>query len=741
MDGERVTLQSLVLTDPSGSGGSIVAAVASVPPITAQRKGTLAFLVSVPGRADSAVARLVSDTITDTYYRSAEFHAEADFELALRSVNEKIADLLAREGDEWLAGMSAAVILVNGSSLTVATVGEVIGVLIRAGRLTPIADESSIGLSPNPLKVFSSLTTGTLVPGDSLFFGTPSFLNFFSLEKLKRLVSEHEPAAAVDTLGGLLEGVAAHENFGAVVGRVGLQASAEPAIGVVRRGTTDSHASMEELLHRERATETILSPKITPSVSHWMTGVLSPLRSVWRRLPIPHRTPTQPESAEYWTRRGYRNYRSERLARESKSWSFIRRMLWGVGRRSLMLVALIIDFFRGKRVIRANIGHVPRTSLSPISKALIRFRALPRSRKVVLIAGIVLVYVFFQSIYIIGSRREHARVRSAVNVTLETVTDLDGKVKAALLYGDEEGAKTMVRQGRELLETVPDKKEYHDQVTSLSAMLEGYWEQTKHLITITDPTVVTSLSPAAPRGLATATPASVVAFNESPPGVTVVSTEDGATKTIELAEPDESVFTKATTDGAGATVLMLSGDVPVEYNAGTGTLTRRQVNFENQDRTVASVAVYNGRLYTLDTKNNQIFRHNRAGNGWATGTAWLTESIDVAAAVDIAIDGSLYLLYPTGVTKATQGTRAAFTLSEIDPPLFAATSLFTTVALDRLFIAEPASKRVLVFSKEGRLISQLYSESFSDLRDIAVVDSTVYVLAGSTVYALEVPVD
>ena len=151
------------------------------------------------------------------------------------------------------------------------------------------------------------------------------------------------------------------------------------------------------------------------------------------------------------------------------------------------------------------------------------------------------------------------------------------------------------------------------------------------------------------------------------------------------------------------------------------------------------VAVYNGKAYLLSPDLNQIFRHNRSGDAFDGGSAWvLTSNTSIADATAIAIDGFVWVLKADGaMVKYLSGREEAFTAGVVDPPLLGATDLWTDESSLYLYVLDPVQKRIVVFRKDdGALVVQYESTAFELLQRMKVDEAskTIFVEAGVSVY-------
>ncbi len=159
-----------------------------------------------------------------------------------------------------------------------------------------------------------------------------------------------------------------------------------------------------------------------------------------------------------------------------------------------------------------------------------------------------------------------------------------------------------------------------------------------------------------------------------------------------------------------------------------------------------SVASYNGNLYVLDTAANRLLRYEPTPSGYDSPPGDYFASgvtVTLAGAVDMAIDGNLYLLYSSGtVAKYLRGQSVPFSQANMDEPLLSPTSVHATGTLDQtgfLYVADAGNHRIVQFNKSGEFVQQFRSRTsglLADLRGLYVDDNLgkMYVISGCKLY-------
>jgi DNA-binding beta-propeller fold protein YncE len=146
---------------------------------------------------------------------------------------------------------------------------------------------------------------------------------------------------------------------------------------------------------------------------------------------------------------------------------------------------------------------------------------------------------------------------------------------------------------------------------------------------------------------------------------------------------------------------------------------------------------YGGKVYVLNPEERQIYRYNKSGTSLSSPYAWVQDTAGLETAVDLAIDGNIYVLLSDGrAIQLLRGQATDFRLEAADPALAAPTKIATTPEGKYLYVLEPASRRLLAYDKEGQFLAQYYADKFTQLLDFAVDEAgkKAYVLNGTKLY-------
>ncbi len=181
-----------------------------------------------------------------------------------------------------------------------------------------------------------------------------------------------------------------------------------------------------------------------------------------------------------------------------------------------------------------------------------------------------------------------------------------------------------------------------------------------------------------------------------------------------------------TAGGSGRLLILGRNGLLLAYDPTWERLTGTVLPANETWQYPVAVSSYLGNFYVLDAGVRQVFRYRADGIGYTSPPEhyFAQEEEDVADAIDMAIDGFIYLLFKDGhLEKYLAGEPAPITLDVPDRPLQQPSAIYAAPDEEAMFlyIADPPNQRVLRCDKEGRLIHQFVlegSDALSQVRDI-----------------------
>lgn len=167
---------------------------------------------------------------------------------------------------------------------------------------------------------------------------------------------------------------------------------------------------------------------------------------------------------------------------------------------------------------------------------------------------------------------------------------------------------------------------------------------------------------------------------------------------------------------------------------------------------VSGMYPYGGNIYLLDSISSQIWRYRPTGSNYTAAPEPYFPAgttVNLKSAIDVGIDGDIWLLYPSGsMLRFRSGQQQAFALETVSPPLSQAVAVWVNRLEHpdgRIYVADAATNRVVIFDKSGKMLAQLvpveHPGALKDLRDIFVdeMTNTIYLLTKTALYQAPLP--
>lgn len=142
-------------------------------------------------------------------------------------------------------------------------------------------------------------------------------------------------------------------------------------------------------------------------------------------------------------------------------------------------------------------------------------------------------------------------------------------------------------------------------------------------------------------------------------------------------------------------------------------------------------------IYFLNSKSGEIIRYKPSLN---KKEFWLEpETKKVNSSKSFNVAGSIWVLTEAHKIDRYYGGLFQETLKiNLFPQLKSPTKIWTNASLPYLYLLEPYQKRIVILSKEGKIVKQYQNEKFDNLLDFAVTPDgkEIYLLNGLKVYQI-----
>jgi hypothetical protein len=366
-----------------------------------------------------------------------------------------------------------------------------------------------------------------------------------------------------------------------------------------------------------------------------------------------------------------------------------------------------------------------------------------QSTKYLVIGTTVAVLVLAIGISTISKSQARSSALEAYQKQIVTIEDVMERAAGAVIYKDENQARSLYINAQTLIEDLPALTE-EEQATfqELENQVQAALNEIRHLITIPNPPLLADLETLTDgvfgNGILKTDNNFYVAGSDGR-----IYQLNNAEKRFDVAVSDSSNSPTAIATSQEEGRLYLLSDKGELHRVSATNETIESLG--SQDTNWVDLEAYASRLYILRTSQNgregQIVRYKVNGSDISEETNWITSrTVSFDDAVSLAIDGTVFVLMSDGsIARFEGGSEVGWNTGIVDPRITAATKIWTDGDSDYVYILEPSTQRVIVFNKEsGAFVVQYRSDEFTGVTDFLVDENgyTIYLLAGSKLYSI-----
>lgn len=156
---------------------------------------------------------------------------------------------------------------------------------------------------------------------------------------------------------------------------------------------------------------------------------------------------------------------------------------------------------------------------------------------------------------------------------------------------------------------------------------------------------------------------------------------------------------------------------------------------------IAAMETFAGNLYLLDKGQSEIFRYQGGEGGFGARRRWLGEGVfpDLSSAVDMAIDGDVWVLTSDSILKFRRGASERFSISGLEKKLNNPKGIFTDADSEGVYVLDQGNQRAVVFDKNGEYKAQYIWEGMGSVSDLVVEEDKgrMLLLSGSDILEIE----
>jgi hypothetical protein len=568
---------------------------------------------------------------------------------------------------------------------------------------------------------------GEIQPGDVIAIANPEFLSVFPEEKLQPIITANKPAESVALMRDQLLSGSVKGGYTAIF----IQHYEEPVLVGTEGNSRNFQGSLEHLKTTEEETSRYLIGGGSNIFSKAISGIYGALAGF-----LPAKSPAYEEKIA--------------PAPRELPKKIIKFFLW-LGAVIAKAFTAAYRLIKNTFIALFNIGGKRKDIIegykSDISGAGNRgvswFNALGKMNKSVFIVALAVILIFVWSLIYINYKKVKEEEERVYNSRVIEITQMKDEAESSLIYGDEARARQLVEEAVAAISSLPDKKREQREIKeNLIAEIDQLRSDLRHELIPDDLEKIIDLpQPGEGENFDFSH-----YFYENDGRFLILSRQKdlfiwqqdaGAWQRVDWEnESIESILSTLRTEDNKYLVI---DDRPGLSEVDTADLSWKEVSMAVADSQSAfqAMATWNRHLYVLDPAAGQIFKHRYSSSGYGAGSPWLEGAADIGDAVDMAIDGSIYILKSNGeVQQFYTGIKQNWSVDAVDPPLSDPKKIWTHEDIDFIYILEPTNKRVVVTDKDGDLKKQYILNDAEGIKDFYIDRSArkIWLLANNGIW-------
>ncbi|MFC1598939.1 hypothetical protein ACFL2U_02965 [Patescibacteria group bacterium] len=701
--------------------------------------------INTPSKENAQIITQLISYLEDYYYDNLEnkkADIETAFESALNEVNQKFIQLVQDKKIHLVGNLNEYTIkekinlvvgVIKDNKLYLSYLNNIGIFLIHKTK----QDYKLIDIKKNSEddeanedsdKIFQNLIQGEVNAPDFLVLANSSFLNYVSLERIKKTITSlpiHKAAEYFKNSLLKFEG----NNFASIIIK-----NTNGETETVKE--PPSLTSITELNSTEFSTEELLAPSFWNKIKASSIRVISRISILIKKdgQPIeeleeiegeiiePTDTITKSDTAK--------NILSPEQTLDKNSVLVFKKY------SSKVLGILHSLFIKLKKLIKSLLSKSSVfTEKLPKLKNYLRLKLsfsgnylkkIPNLSKILLIVAILLIIIFVYSTSYFKHKQTKVADSQEYQNLINEIEQKKNEADSTIIFGDEDKARDIITDAQSLLNTLPvESQKQKDKHQELNIAIEQVIAKLRHITIIEEPILIADL--------ATEQENNIDIKNIILDNNTLISFDSLSNNTYQTdleTRETEKIYSNLSDIGTIVKTKQIEDKLLIYHNK-NGFIEYKDKKFIPIDISlpvnskITGYATYFNRLYTLDSNSQQIYRHPKGEiNGYTSGNSWVKEDdLDLSNVVAMGIDTNIWLLKKDGqIFKLNKGYKTYFEIKNLEPVLSEPSNLFTNDETNYLYILEPKNRRIVILDKEGNLVNQYYSEKFDNLKDFAIVE-------------------
>ncbi len=715
--------------------------------------GKIFIIAEISGKKTEGrkILNFLISSLNDNYYNDEKIllrdkieglKIENIFEAAISKTNKNLSEFLATEKIKLnMAVTNLTVGVIYENKLYFSSFGknralliyrhgeqyEVINVEANAADVSPetepVDKDKAVFKAPS---LFSSVISGEIPTGSYFVFASEAMPEYISSRDLINIISKLPPIVAAEQIKNILAKINSFIPFLGVIIKNTVGNDNQEIRDELEENLT-AHSSISSLNYTEQKTERMLAPAGLISFSKLYKGALGLMKKM---KPKPAVNP----------RKIYRPEEERKSASSPLDLGKIKSL--NIARSDSFLIKEKIFFKKKPNLLGASLKKL----FSSLPN-LFNFRFWPnlatnfrnwlgslnRKNRLLFTALAAVVIIFFASLFITNLVHKQQAAKNNYNNLVTTIEEKQNTLDSYLLYNNEDGAKNLIIETRALLDYLPHAKKSQLAVyTRLADRLNTQADKIQKVVKVSGLDKVNDLSGLQVTNIVWGGDKIYAAGGKMIYGIIPQSSSSTRFEIKDASNLSNPQFDKK------SIIYYWDNNKIAQFNLKTNQSSLTNVSSDFNADGLTSYKIFNKSLYVLAKNKNQIYRFLIDSKGYNIKSDWLKTSVDLSAASDLFVDGSIYVLKTDGeVLKFYTNKPVDYKASAISPVMTSANKIL--VGTKYIYIFEASTKRLAVLAiADGHLMNQYQLDSLAQPKDFAIDEANklAYFLDSDMIYKL-----
>ncbi|MFA4996147.1 MAG: hypothetical protein WC536_03345 [Patescibacteria group bacterium] len=692
------------------------------------------FEIRSPWTASVRVKKSICDALEKNFSGSADY--EEQFEKILQRVNEALNSLAKKGEGSWIGNLNGIIGTFSNNEISIAQTGKISGYIFRKGKISSLTENSHIKEELHPLKTFSDITSGKLIPEDRIVLGNIELYNHLSLDRIRRTVEELPVKEALQELFRNLKRSKVFD-----VNAILVETESVDKID------TNPQSDLPEALSLADSEEnfvTILKKRYSPIAKSYLekskeTGIKTfhffrkNGNDIYQKTSANIKGKYGPKTKELF---GKSSQFTESTLEQAKG--SIKPQLDKI-KNSEGYKKIKIKTFARKS---SQAGFTAKLSKSVlIIVSVFKWLFLKENRKY-LYGFFILLLVFIGYLKIQANNSSVAEEKEQQQIVLsyDKAKEMFDKTKEDIALG-RTSDPSKFNEALELAKKAEASNITKDKAIELRKEIQKSLDEmtkTKRLYSSeTNISFKDSIKKIILVG------SDIYGF-DSDGKVYSANTQDKEAHLVASIGKENGEPTSLTYSSQGNKIFIYSESdklISFDLNSKTqGELKNSEGNWEK----AKAIANFSTNIYLLDSESGQIWKHTLSDDTYGKGTAYTnSKSANIKNAIDMTVDGNIYILLPDGnVSKFSRGAPdQTFSLKNIPEPnskIEKPIKVYSDEDTNYVFVLDQSLNRIIRFNKSGEFVSQ-YALDSMNIDDFAVNGKLqkLWMMSGGKIFTID----